>query len=90
MFLEAQNKKHLKWLGLKNAIFAFEDISWESQRELFSLYVSYLVPVASGYSIENMYNADKYSKTATAEELTENITGDKYAYHSYNPPSNNY
>lgn len=90
MFLEAQNKEHLKWLGLKNAVFAFEDISWESQRELFDLYVSYLVPVASGYWTENMYNADKYSKIATAEELTENITGGKYAYHSYNPPSDNH
>lgn len=90
MFLEAQNKEHLKWLGLKNAVFAFEDISWESQRELFDLYVSYLVPVASGYWTESMYNANKYSKIATAEELTENITGGKYAYHSYNTPSDNH
>lgn len=88
MVLEAENKEHFTWLRLKNA--AFEDISWESQSELFSLYISYSVPVASGYWIENMYNAHKYSKITTAEELTENTAGGKYAYHSYNPPSNDH
>lgn len=27
MFLETQNKEHLEFLGLKNAVFAFEGIS---------------------------------------------------------------
>lgn len=44
------------------------------------------MPVTTGYWLENTYKADKYSKTTTAEQLPENITGGKYAYHSYIPP----
>lgn len=57
----------------------------ESHRENYFLFVeSYWI--TAGYWIENKYKADKYSRITTAEQLTENITGDKYAYHSYIPP----
>lgn len=47
----------------------------ESQREDYFLFMkSYLMPVATGYWIENTYKADK---TTTAEQLTENSTGGK-------------
>lgn len=85
MFLEVQNKEHLKLLGLKKAVFVFEVISWGSQRGLFSFYEE--LSDACSYWLENTYKADKYSKTTTAEQLPENITGDKYAYHSYIPPT---
>lgn len=38
MFLEVQNKEHLKLLVLKNVLFTFEGISWESKRGLFFFY----------------------------------------------------
>lgn len=56
----------------------------KSHREDCFLFVkSYQMPVTASYWIENKYKADKYSKITTAEQLTENITGGKYAYHSY-------
>lgn len=60
----------------------------EGHREGYFLFMkSYLMPVATGYWLENTYKADKYSKTTTAEQLPENITGGEYAYHSYIPPT---
>lgn len=50
MFLDVQNKEHLKLLGLKNAVFAYEGIS--SQRGLFSFYEE--LSDATGYWTENM------------------------------------
>lgn len=60
----------------------------ESHREDYILFMKgYLMLVSTGYWIENTYKADKYSKITTAEQLTENITGGRYAYHSYiHPP----
>lgn len=58
-----------------------------SQREDYFFFMkSYLMPVSTGYWIENTYKADKYSKITTAEQLTENITEGKCVYHSYIPP----
>lgn len=71
MFLEAQYKEHFKLLGLKNPIFASKYISWESQKELFYWYGSYVVAVASGYWVENMYNADTYSKTYNCRRVNQ-------------------
>lgn len=56
----------------------------EGHREGYFLFMKL---VATGYWLENTYKADKNSKTSTAEQLSENITGGKYAYHFHIPPT---